>query len=161
MSRTLRRGRDATAQIETAHVHVLLVAHRDLKFVQIEERDGNGLEVIEKREELLLFVGLTRQFNSHFNAVFSAGCHGSPVLRRGSVKQMETNLIQACLAKILGSVWIERYGSVDVNVMFGSKSGLELHHSLQGLLQVEHRVASCDAGAGRFHGSAFLHHLLP
>ena len=138
-------GRDAAAGETTRHV--LLVAHRDLKFVQVE-RNGNGPK--SSRSTNSCSLSGSQAFQPPFQCVFAqaamAACTSS------WFRQASDSTHQACLASNL-SVWINGMGDRrerDVR----DQSGLGLPQP-QCLLQVgigSPPVMRC----GRFHGSAFL-----
>ena len=160
-SRTFSGRRYTTAQVESTHVHVLLVPHRDLKFVEVEKRDGNGGQLIKEREELGLLVGFTRKFDSNFNPVLSTSFHGGSIFRGRSVEEVESYFIEPSSAKISGSVRVKWNGCVGVNVMLRTEGGLELTNRLQCFFEVQHRVPTGDTGAGRLHRMAFFNDFFP
>ncbi len=159
--RTLCSRRDAPAQVEASNVHVLLVAHGDFEFVEVEEGHRNGGQVVEQRKQLRLFVGLARQLNPDFDAGLGAGLHGSSVLAGRAVKEVEANFIQPCGAKVRCSVGVKGDRGVSVNVVVGAEGSLQLTNRFKRLFQIKHWVAARDAGAGGVHGLSFFDDLLP
>ena len=77
-----------------------MIAHRDFQFVEVEERDRHGGQVVKQRKELVFFVGLARQLNPDFNAGLRACLHRGSVLAGRAVQEVKTNFIEPCSAKI-------------------------------------------------------------
>ena len=57
--RAFSRRRDASAQVETPDVHVLLITYGDFEFVEVEERHGHGGQIVEQGKQLRLLIWLT------------------------------------------------------------------------------------------------------